>query len=123
MAENDILLFDGDCGFCQDNILRIDKFLGSNVTVLPYQKFDFSQARPTRKDAESALLFIDSGSHYYLGSEAFSKWLRTGKTLYQAFGLIMTLPGFSQSGKILYKFISKHKSHLSRHSQCLPASQ
>ncbi len=123
MTENATLLFDGDCGFCQTNVRRIDKLLNSDTTVLPYQKFDFSQTKVTRKDAESALVFIATDSEYYIGAAALSKWLMTGNTLYKVFGSIIAIPGFSQSAQILYKFIAKHKSLLSRSPHCTPASE
>lgn len=119
-TEGDILLFDGDCGFCQHNIARIEKYFNPKASLTAYQNFDFRQGPLSREEAESAVAFITGDRAYYLGSEALAKWLQTGNGAGKTIGQVMEFPGIAQAAKRLYGFIAKNKKRISSASSCPP---
>ncbi len=117
----DILLFDGDCDFCQNNIDRIAKHINSKTSLMSYQNFDFNQSPASQEEAQSAIVFIASAGEHYLGSAALAKWLRTGNRAAMTIGKIMELPGIAQAAKLVYILVSKNKTRFSSAPHCSQA--
>lgn len=111
-----IMLYDGDCGFCQRWIDRCQKITGENIQYIPYQ---FFTANKTGKlidfpslsihDCKKAVqLILPGGERSQAVKAIFLALAQSGKQKWWLW-LYKYLPGFKLLAEVAYKFIAGHR--------------
>ncbi len=111
-----VVVFDGDCGFCQttvDFIKKIDWL--KKFDFVPYQKDDFLRKYSflTPEMCEKEIFLIKENGKYYGGYDAF-KIMSLYLPLTFFVSWFFFLPGVVHLGRIIYKIIAanRHKIRL-----------
>lgn len=110
-----ILVYDGDCDFCQYWISRWKHITKDRIDYLPYQEIysDFPEI-PISEFQSSVKLILHTGQ-VYSGAEAILRALNNSVLLW----CYTNFPGFSYVTKAVYRFVAKHRQHFSKMTQRL----
>lgn len=111
-----VMIYDGDCGFCQRWILKWQKVTGDKIQYVPYQFFVADKDGRIKEfpkisivNCKRAIQLVLPGGHHYKAAEAvFTAFYFSGRQkvwlrLYKYF------PGFKFLSEGLYKFISSNR--------------
>ena len=108
-----LLIYDGDCGFCQRTLDVMKKRLATWPRTAPYQRLNLDQHGVSSQDAASAMLWVEPGKPPLAGAAAFARLFRDQPQLrWRTLGQIMTLPGTSHIAAIVYRTIARHRHQL-----------
>ena len=111
-AAKNILLFDGDCGFCTTSVIALERLLPVFPTTLPWQWADLDELALTLDDVSKAAWLI-TPSRQFGGYLAFSAILRMQPGFgWRFLGHILATPPFSAASTIGYFFIAKYRHKL-----------
>lgn len=111
-----IVLYDGDCGFCNKWVDRWHKMSGETVQYIPYQSFEADEAgklvdfpQISVGDCKRAVQFIlPSGEHSRAARAVFDALSQSGKQKWWLW-LYKHFPGFKLIAEAAYTFIAAHK--------------
>jgi len=111
-----IVIYDGDCGFCQAAVDLIRKFDWlQKFKFVPYQKDDIlkNYSFLTPEMCEKEMYLVQPNGKYYGGYDAF-KIMSLYLPLTFLISWFFFLPGIVQMGRIVYKAIAanRHKIRL-----------
>jgi predicted DCC family thiol-disulfide oxidoreductase YuxK len=108
-----LLIYDGDCGFCQRTLDVMKKRLATWPRTAPYQRLNLDQHGVSSQDAASAMLWVEPGKPPLAGAAAFARLFRDQPQLrWRTLGQIMTLPGTSHIAAIVYRTVARHRHQL-----------
>ena len=108
-----LLIYDGDCGFCQRTLDVMKKRLATWPRTAPYQRLNLDQHGVSSQDAASAMLWVEPGKPPLAGAAAFARLFRDQPQLrWRTLGQIMTLPGTSHIAAIVYRTVARHRHRL-----------
>ena len=108
-----LLIYDGDCGFCQHTLNAMNKRLATWPRTAPYQRLNLDQHGVTSHDAASAMLWVQPGRPPLAGAAAFARLFRDQPQLrWRTLGQLMTLPGISHIATLIYRTVSRHRHQL-----------
>ena len=108
-----LLIYDGDCGFCQRTLDAMQKRLARWPRTAPYQRLNLDQHGVRSQDAARAMLWVQPGMPPLAGAAAFAQLFRDQPQLrWRTLGRMMTLPGISHIAAIVYRTVSRHRHQL-----------
>ena len=112
MVTDSLLIYDGDCGFCNASLIWAYKNLPIMPAASPYQELDLSIYGLTLHEAESAVYLV-SETYKHRGHIAIG-WLFLGqtKTLYKIAGRILTSKILSPIFSLGYTWVAKNRRFL-----------
>jgi len=112
-AEKPVMLYDGDCGFCQRWIKKWQKITADKVIYAPYQERlkDFPQV--TAEQCRQAVQLILPNGQRHSGAHAVFIALALAKRCLWLLWLYDYVPLFGKISEIIYQFIAEHRSLLS----------
>jgi len=112
-AHESLLIYDGDCGFCQRALDAMKKRLAAWPRTAPYQRLNVDQHGVTSQDAARAMLWLEPGMPPLAGAAAFARLFRDQPQLgWRTLGRMMALPGISHFAAIVYRTVSRHRHRL-----------
>ena len=106
-----VLVFDGDCGFCTTSarFLAHRVVKGRSVSVAPWQQLDVAGLGLTPDQCRAAVQWVDEEHRVASGHLAIAAVLRAGRLVWRPVGVLLTVPGFSSLGRLLYAWIADHR--------------
>ena len=108
-----LLIYDGDCGFCQRTLDVMKKRLATWPRTAPYQRLNLDQHGVTSQDAARAMLWVEPGRPPLAGAAAFARLFRDQTQLrWRTLGRMMALPGISHFAAIVYRTVARHRHRL-----------
>ena len=108
-----MLIYDGDCGFCQRTLDAMKKRLATWPRTAPYQRLNLDQHGVRSQDAARAMLWVEPGMPPLVGAAAFARLFREQPQLrWRALGRMMALPGMSHFAAIVYRTVARHRHRL-----------
>lgn len=108
-----VLIYDGDCGFCQRTLDVMKKRLATWPRTEPYQRLSLDQHGVRSQDAARAMLWVEPGMPPLVGAAAFARLFREQQQLcWRTLGRMMALPGVSHVAAIAYRTVSRHRHRL-----------
>ena len=108
-----VLIYDGDCGFCQRTLDAMKKRLATWPRTVPYQRLNLDQHGVGSQDAARAMLWVEPGMPPLAGAAAFAQLFRDQPQLrWRTLGRMMALPGISHFAAIVYRTVSRHRHRL-----------
>lgn len=110
-----ILVYDGDCDFCQYWIYRWKHITKDRIDYLPYQEvYTLFPEIPISEFQFSVQLILHTGQ-VYSGAEAILRALNNSVLLW----CYTNFPGFSFVTETVYRFVAKHRQHISKMTRWL----
>ncbi len=109
LAQHDVLIFDGDCRFCQAQVKRLSRWTGPQLVPLPLQKpgllaaLDIDHAQAMR-----AMQLVTQDGLIFQGVEAVVQALRKRPILGRLLKLYY-LPGCRQLADLGYRLIARYR--------------
>ena len=108
-----LLIYDGDCGFCQRTLDVMKKRLAMWPRTAPYQRLNLDQHGVSSQDAARAMLWVEPGRPPLAGAAAFAQLFRDQPQLrWRTLGRMMALPGISHFAAIVYRTVARHRHRL-----------
>jgi len=108
--EKPLLIYDGDCGFCQRSITRWKKITKDRIDYAPYQDVSYKYPQIPYEDFEKAVQLVEPDGHISSGAEAVFKSLATRSRFFK---LIVWkykhVPGFAAVNEWIYRFVARHR--------------
>jgi predicted DCC family thiol-disulfide oxidoreductase YuxK len=109
-----IMLYDGDCGFCQHWIEEWSRFTGERIQYAPFQKMLTAYPQVTEKQCRESVQLIMPDGSVLSGAHAVLKALDIGKGRSLLLWLYEHLPLFAPISECFYNTIARHRPGLSR---------
>jgi predicted DCC family thiol-disulfide oxidoreductase YuxK len=109
-----VMLYDGDCAFCQRWIEKWRRMTGERVRYEPYQKALAEHPQVTEKQCRDAVQLILPEGAVYSGAHAVLKALALGG---RCGGFLRSYEKFPWLGRIFeggYQLVASHRSLFSR---------
>jgi len=114
--ETDIptMLWDGDCAFCRDWILRWQKITGGRVTYRPYQEAlaDFPQVG--EEECRNAVQLVLPDGRVLSGAHAVLESLAIGGRHRWMLRCYVRSRGFRHLTEAMYRFVARNRNWLPR---------
>ncbi|OGQ34564.1 MAG: hypothetical protein A3F16_03600 [Deltaproteobacteria bacterium RIFCSPHIGHO2_12_FULL_43_9] len=108
-----VMLYDGDCGFCQKWIKKWDKITIGKVVYLPYQEHLGSYPQITKKACQEAVQLIMPDKTVYSGAHAALKALSLAGKYKILLWKYEHIPLFGPFCEFVYRQIARHRTNLS----------
>lgn len=109
LAQHDVLVFDGDCRFCQAQVKRLSRWAGPQLSPQPLQKSGLLSALGIDHDeAMRAMQLVTQEGWIFCGVEAVVQALRKRPILGRLLKLYY-VPGVRQLADLGYRLIAKYR--------------
>ena len=109
--EAHIVIYDGDCGFCQKTVSILKKFDWlRKFDFKPFQDNDVLKKydKLSREMCEKEIFLIQPNGNYYGGYDAF-KMMALFLPITFLFSWFFFLPGVTCLGRIIYKNVAQNR--------------
>ena len=108
-SSDNVLIFDGDCGFCTSTANFIVKRSATPIVAHAWQLVDVSGFGVTEAEVSKRVYFITKG-HAFGGHQAFAQilWLQRNPII-RMVGLMLTIPPFCWIGNVGYRLIARYR--------------
>jgi predicted DCC family thiol-disulfide oxidoreductase YuxK len=103
-----VLIYDGDCGFCQRSV-DILKRLPVDVSVTPYQFADLGLYGTTEERASYEVLWVDRSGRVHGGAQGIARLLISAGGIYAAAGWLMRTPPVRWIAAGIYRLIATNR--------------
>jgi predicted DCC family thiol-disulfide oxidoreductase YuxK len=107
-----LLVFDGDCGFCTTSARWAGAQLPAGSRVEPWQSLDLDELGLTVEDVTSAAWWFDDRGRRHRGSKAASHALSASPTPWRALGWLLRIPPFSWLAIPAYALVARYRFKL-----------
>ena len=109
-----VMLYDGDCGFCQFWVEKWEKMTSWQVRYKPYQttRADFPQL--TEKQCREAIHLVMPDGLVFSGAHAVLRALHYGGRYRWLLWCYSRLPFFARIAEWFYRLVSRHRPFLSK---------
>ena len=112
-AGESVLIYDGDCGFCQRILDAMRERLASWPRTVPSRRLSLDRYGVSSQDAARAMLWVQPGMPPLAGAAAFAQLFRSQPRLrWRTLGRMMALPGISHVAAAVYRTVSRHRHRL-----------
>lgn len=109
LAHQDVLVFDGECRFCQAQVKRLTRWAGPQLAPLPLQQPGLLGALGIdHAEAMRAMQLVTQDGQIFWGVEAVVHALRRRPLLGRLLKLYY-LPGCRQLADLVYRLIAKYR--------------
>jgi len=108
--ERPLLLYDGECGFCQRWARRGERSAGHQVDFVPYQQAASRFPEISEADFLLAVQLIECDGRVYSGAEAVIRVLALRSALRGLRWLYDYLPGFGRFSEWIYRVVARHRT-------------
>ncbi len=108
--EKPLLLYDGECGFCQRWARRGERIAGHNVDFIPFEQAVSRFPEIPEPEFLQAVQLIECDGRAYSGAEAVVRVLAMQPVLRALQWLYDYLPGFSRFSEWLYGVIARNRA-------------
>lgn len=108
-----VMLYDGDCGFCQKWIQKWDKITAGKVKYLPYQKHKALFPQVSEKACQDAVQLIMPDNKIYSAAHAVFKTLSLAGKKKILLWNYEHIPLIGKLCELIYRVIARHRTNLS----------
>lgn len=114
-----VLIYDGDCQFCQYWISRWRHITKDRIDYASFQEIHLRFPYIPITEFQSSVKLILETGQVYSGAEAILRALDSSTLLW----CYTKVPGFSNITEVTYKFVAKHRQHFSKLTRWLWKTQ
>ena len=109
----ELLIFDGDCGFCTSTANWARRRLPRRVAVRPWQRIpDLASYRLSTRDVSAAAYWIDAKGRTHRAHFAVAEAFRTIGGIWWLVGTLMRVPPFSWIAEVAYDVVARNRHRL-----------
>ena len=108
-----ILIWDGDCGFCELSVRVIERAAGDRIRTIAYQRTRLSDYGLTEADCREAAQWIDAAGRAS-GAEAIAHALLLARLPWRAVGALLLTPPVRPVARVTYRAIARSRTRISR---------
>ncbi|WP_460307052.1 thiol-disulfide oxidoreductase DCC family protein [Actinocorallia aurea] len=112
MRERNVLLFDGDCGFCTTCVAFIERRIRPDAEILPHQWQDLASYGTTADRAADEILWITPSGEILGGARAVAAMLRSSPAPWRPLGRLLTLPPLTWAAHAAYRITARNRHRL-----------
>lgn len=106
-----VVVFDGACGFCTWCVHAAQRYVGSDVSYVPYQRADLPSLGITEAQAADSVQFIAPG-YVRSGARAVAAILSMGHEPWPLVAGILDAPTLRPFAERGYRFVARHRGRL-----------
>jgi GNAT superfamily N-acetyltransferase/predicted DCC family thiol-disulfide oxidoreductase YuxK len=106
-----VLLYDGDCGFCETSAHWLERHARSPARVEAWQDADLVRLGLSAAECAEAVLWVEDG-HRAAGPEAVAAYLRSASTPWQTAGRLLQAPVSKHVAWPVYRWVAQHRDGL-----------
>lgn len=107
-----ILIFDGDCAFCTTSASWLQRRLGTEVAVEPWQYVDLALYGTDAQRAQHEVLWVDYTNRVYGGAQAVAQWLMFSGGGWGLIGRLIAVPPMSWIAAGIYRAIANNRDRM-----------
>lgn len=111
-AENGVLLYDADCGFCTMTSTWAQRRLRLAAAIMALQSVDAEALGVDPARATEQVPFVTAEGDVLYGHEAIAATLRTGNPALRAIGGLMVSAPASPAFAAVYAWVARHRHQL-----------
>lgn len=106
-----ILLYDGDCGFCERSVAILRRLAGPALYAVAWQRADLAPLRVSPTQLRTEVVLVD-GDQRFAGAVAFAVALRSAGGAPALIGWLIGRPGLRSVAAVCYRVIARHRHRL-----------
>jgi GNAT superfamily N-acetyltransferase/predicted DCC family thiol-disulfide oxidoreductase YuxK len=107
-----VLLYDGDCGFCETSAHWLERHARSPARVEAWQHADLVRLGLSAEECAEAVLWVEDGRRA-VGPEAVAAYLRSASGPWQTAGRLLRAPVSEHVAWPVYRWVAQHRDGLS----------
>ena len=107
----DVLVFDGDCGFCSWSADRLRRWAGGGLVVVPWQRADLGALGLTESVCASAVQFVGVDGHAS-GGAAIGRALLRCRQPWRSAGSVLSRPWLAPAVERCYAAVAANRHRL-----------
>jgi predicted DCC family thiol-disulfide oxidoreductase YuxK len=111
MAERPVLIYDGDCAFCQRSV-ALARRVHPGLRSQAYQQTDLAALGVAEARAEHEVLWADAAGRVSGGAQAVARLLIDAGQPWAAAGWLLRVPPLSWLAAVVYRLIATHRHQL-----------
>jgi GNAT superfamily N-acetyltransferase/predicted DCC family thiol-disulfide oxidoreductase YuxK len=108
---NGVLLYDGDCGFCETSAHWLERHARSPARVEAWQRADLVHLGLGAEECAEAVLWVEDGRRE-VGPEAVAAYLRSATSRWQTAGRLLQAPVSQRVAWPVYRWAAQHRGSL-----------
>ena len=109
---HDLLVYDGDCGFCTRSARWAAAGLPEGARVAPWQVLDLDELGLTQHDVTTAAHWFDARGRRHSASKAISHVLAASRGYRKVLGWILRVPPLSWLAIPVYRLVARYRFKL-----------
>jgi predicted DCC family thiol-disulfide oxidoreductase YuxK len=106
-----VLLFDGDCGFCTATA-NLAARIAPSAAVVPWQRADLDALGVRAEDAQAAVHWVGPDRRVFGGAPATARFLVAAGGVWSLFGRLLLLPGVRRLADVVYRAVAANRHRL-----------
>lgn len=111
-SERPLMIYDGDCGFCQNSLSWLKSRLSYWPTTLPWQLADLPALGLTKEQCTAAMQWIDESGRVYAGARAFARLFARQHGAWKLPAYAIEAPLVGQISRLVYRCIARNRHRL-----------
>jgi len=109
-----VLLFDGDCAFCQASVRFAQRHIGRMPSVVAYQAADLVALGLTAEQCATAVQYVARDHRAYAANDAVAAVLLAAGKGWWVLGALMHVPGVHWLCGVAYRWVARNRHRLRR---------
>ncbi|QZZ32887.1 DUF393 domain-containing protein [Streptomyces sp. ST1015] len=108
-----VLVYDGDCGFCQVAVDRMRGLASPVIEAVPWQFLDAELTSPHRQRLDREVLLMRGGVVLAGGAEALGRYVGSSPSVgWRVMGAVVRLPGVRGCARAVYGWVARNRQQL-----------
>jgi len=107
-----LIIFDGDCGFCQASLGALSRHTRWRPDQTPWQLLELSRYGLTTEQCQHQVYFVAPGGGVYGGAAAVATVLRHSSAPWPLAGVVIGLPLVRHLAAWVYRRVAANRSRL-----------
>jgi predicted DCC family thiol-disulfide oxidoreductase YuxK len=107
-----VVIYDGDCGFCQWSAALGTRVLPAPVVIVPLQEADLAALGVTRADALRAVQWVGGSGRVAAGHRAIASWLIASGLPWSLAGRLLLTPPVSWVAALGYRLVAANRHRI-----------
>ncbi len=109
--ERPVLLYDGDCAFC-NRCARVLARIEPDAEIVAWHLTDLAGLGVTEEQARDAVQWVQIDGTVRSGHEAIAATLEAAGGIWKVIGRVLLLPGISWMAARVYRLVAEHRHRL-----------
>jgi len=109
-----VLVWDGDCAFCQSCVQFAQRHIGTMPAVVAYQATDLVALGLTEEACVTAVQYVARDQRAYSANDAVAALLLAAGKGWWVLGALMHVPGVHWLCGVAYRWVARNRHRLRR---------